>query len=117
MTPNLDPKTHGFMLREYQVPDAVAHSLTPDPEHGWLVTKISAFAGAVPAVVRVLPIAGGSGGALGVVNLEAGGCYVIHPGGAYRNPVEVSGLGMKVIVEYWFPIRAGNPSLVGVVIT
>lgn len=121
----IDPKTLSFFLFQYTVDDGVAHLIRPeDPNPGgsvngvggrWMVSKVCAQAAAVPAVVRLLNFTGGSSGAHGVINLQAGGSYTIEPNGTFREGVEVSGLGMTVIIEYYFTATpGGGPPLPGV---
>jgi hypothetical protein len=88
---------------------------------GWMVTKVSAFAPADSPIslnfytFRNSP----SGGLFNKVTIAPGGCYVAHPGGAFRSFVGIlgaqpgppgsnGGVGAQLVVEYWFAARTGT---------
>ena len=97
-----------YFLFEYFVADGLAHLIST--QRRWRVQTIQFFTGANPGVVRVFPVTGGSAGAFGVVNVAANGCITLTPAGEYRQHIEVSGNGARVIIEYTFQVRP-DPNL------
>ncbi len=71
--------------------------------NGWLVTRIQVFTTTEQVTVR-LPAPAGD------IPVVAGGCLVLEPNGALREPVAFAGLGIDetflALIEYWYPPQA-----------
>lgn len=92
-----------YSVFEYFVVDGAAHAIST--RNRWRVQKIQFFAAAgVAGVLRIFNPTGGSGGAFNLVNVAAGGCIVLTPAGKYRQNIEVSGNGARVVIEYTFEV-------------
>lgn len=106
----LDVREYGWAFFEYTLADALAHTIQPAVVNpgfptSWLVTRIQGFA----------PGTGGLSLQLVGSNLviPAGGCVELLPGGAFRGPIIVQGLGARVLIEYWFQATT-NAALPGI---
>jgi len=106
----LDVREYGWAFFEYTPADALAHTIQPAVVNpgfptSWLVTRIQMFA----------PSTGGFSVQFSGQNLiiPAGGCVEFEPGGAYRGPFIVQGLGARILIEYWFQATT-NAALPGI---
>jgi hypothetical protein len=114
----LDVKNYTWGVFQWTVADdGATHTAQPklNPTGGsavptsWLITRVQAFANATQVgpffLVGFAPSQG--------VQVLAGGCIELLPGGAFRNNLFASG-GGQIIVEYWYPagVRGLTPEIV-----
>jgi hypothetical protein len=92
----LDPREFGYSTFSHSIVLVGNHTFACEQQ--WMVHRIQCFAGANPATMNV-------GG--GAIPIAANGCLILEPNGLLRRSIIGTGIGMLVVIEYFFQ---GNPS-------
>jgi hypothetical protein len=92
----LDPREFAYSTFTHTLAGVGTHTISCEQQ--WMVSRIQCFAGANAATVNV-------GG--GAVPIAANGCLILEPGGLLRRSILATGIGMQIVIEYFFQ---GNPS-------
>jgi hypothetical protein len=90
----LDPREYSYSYFDVTLPDGNAMNIRC--ENVWLVHRVQAYAAAVAGTVQLEAFGSGS------IPVAAGGCLLLEPNGLYRRNIIVRGLGMLVVVEYFY---------------
>jgi hypothetical protein len=93
----LDPREYAYATFDHTLVLVGTHTFACEQQ--WLVHRIQAFAGANASTINV---------GTGDIPIAANGCVVLEPNGLLRRNITASGLGLLVIVEFFFQATAGG---------